>query len=469
LWKLLHRVQEVIPMNKSRAYAAVRVNQLDGSKLAGARPGQDVVIGTDIGKFQILAMCRWADGQWERPWRMSNPSQIGDFVALVQELGAGRRVLVAMEPSGTYGDALRQALADAEIEVRQVSPKAACDYAEIFDGVPSQHDGKDAAVVAELAAHGKAREWPYQPGDAWEQELKYWVEWMDAQRRILQLWTGRIEGLLARHWPEATRVLRGSSATLLRVLCQYGGPAELAADPQAAQRVTRWGGRYLSPAKVEALVTSARTSMGVRQQEWSRRQLREYAGQALQARQEVKRSQRQLRRLASGHEVLQAQGRVVGVPTACVLWTSVGDPRDYFSAKAYRKALGLNLVERSSGTYQGKLRISKRGHARPRQWLYFAALRLVQEAGVQRWYEAKKSKDGNEAKRALVAVMRRLVLALHGVAVDGRTFAASRLFPGRQHDRPRAKVEKSPARKRRRERRTSERRTSERVSDLPRR
>ena len=55
--------------------------------------------------------------------------------------------------------------------------------------------------------------------------------------------------------------------------------------------------------------------------------------------------------LAAGHAVLQAQGKVVGVPTACVLWASTGDPRKYHAAAAYRKAMGLNLVERSSGQY----------------------------------------------------------------------------------------------------------------------
>jgi hypothetical protein len=34
------------------------------------------------------------------------------------------------------------------IPVVRVSPQAAHDHAEVFDGVPSQHDGKDAAVVS---------------------------------------------------------------------------------------------------------------------------------------------------------------------------------------------------------------------------------------------------------------------------------------------------------------------------------
>jgi transposase len=417
-------------MSKSRAYSSLPVNHVNGAELVRQRIGQDIVVGLDVGKFEVFAICRWPDGQWERPWRVKNPSQIGEFVALLQQLGSGRRLQVAMEPSGTYGDALRQALEDVQIEVWQVGTKASHDYAEIFDGAPSQHDGKDAAVVAELVAHGKARLWPYHPGDAWDQALRYWVEWMEAQRRIIQLWTGKIEGLLARHWPEVTRLLKVSSMTLLRILATYSDPAEFSGDKEAARQVARWGRGCLGAEKIEALLASARDTMGIRQQEWSRRQMRQYAEQALAARKEFQNSQRQLRRLAQGHSILQAQGRVVGIPTACVLWVHVGDPRDYVSAQAYRKAMGLNLVERSSGTHRGRLRISKRGHARPRQWLYFAALRLVRQAGVQPWYQAKKRRDGNEATRALVAVMRKTVLFLQKVAVDGRTFSARRLFPG---------------------------------------
>jgi transposase len=415
---------------KSKAYRGTDVNRVDAGCLARGHEGQALVVGVDVGKFQLSAVARWADGRFERPWRVANPGQICDLVALLGELAARRPLTVALEPSGTYGDALRQALQDAGLDVRRVSPKAAHDYAEVFDGVPSQHDGKDAAVVAELAALGKASPWPYQPPSEWEQELACWVEWMDAQAHILTTWQGRIEALLSRHWPEATRVLKVSSATLLRILEAYGGPTALAADGQAAAQVQGWGGRFLDPDKVQRLVASAGHSAGVRQGEWDRQRLQDYARQALQARREVRRGQGQLRRLAEGQTILQAQGEVVGVPTACVLWSCVGDPRSYPCGAAYRKAMGLNLAERSSGTYQGKLKISKRGHPRSRKWLYFAALRLVKQAGVAEWYQAKKDPRGREAKRAVVGVMRKLVLALYQVAVAGVAFEASKLFPG---------------------------------------
>jgi hypothetical protein len=41
-----------------------------------------------------------------------------------------------------------------------------------------------AAVVAELAAHGKANVWPYHPGDAWDQEAKD-RKWIALRVRVL--------------------------------------------------------------------------------------------------------------------------------------------------------------------------------------------------------------------------------------------------------------------------------------------
>jgi transposase len=412
---------------KSKAYAAKSVNEVAVKNLVKGRDGQPVVVGVDVGKFELRVVARWGDQQFERPWRVANPSQVPILVRLLQGLASGRSLRVALEPSGTYGDALRQALHDAGLETWRINPKLSKDYAEIFDGVPSQHDGKDAAIIAELTALGKASLWSSEPAPAWEQELSYWVDGLEAQRRILMLWQGRLEALLARHWPEATRVLRGSSATLLRVLAKYGGPAGLAADPQAEARLQDWGGRFLGVAKARALLASARTTVGVRPQEWQQRQIREEARHALEARRQFRHRQAQLRRLAKDHEVLSMMGQAVGVPTACVLWASVGDPRAYASGPAYRKAMGLNLVERSSGTHQGELHLSKRGHPRSRQWLYFAALRLVQRGRVRRWYEAKKARDGQEAKRAVVAVMRKLALAVYRVA-QGRPFDPERLF-----------------------------------------
>ena len=410
-----------------KAYRATCVNDVSWEQIARGKEGLGATLGVDVGKFELLVVCRWADGRFERPWRVKNPWEIPTLVALVGQIKAERELVVALESSGTYGDALRQALGDKAIAVQRVGGKAAHDYAEVFDGVPSQHDGKDAAVIADLAALGKAKPWAYQAADSWQEELTYWVEEMVVQRQMFTLWQGRLEGLLGRHWPEASQVLKLSSGRLLRILKRYGSPQALALDAEAAKQLTRWSGSLLSRAKIEKLLSGARWSVGVRVGQWQQRQIQEYAERALEARRQSNRAQRELRRLAEGHAVLQAQGKVVGVPTACVFWVSTGDPGNFDSAGAYRKAMGMNLVERSSGRYQGELHISKRGSARTRQWLYFAALRQVRKSGVRPWYEAKKAREG-DAMRVVVAVMRKLAVALYHVGVGNEEFQPRRLF-----------------------------------------
>ena len=353
-------------MLRKKAYRVTDVKHVDVAAVLAAHPGGECEAGTDVSKEEVRVVLRFGPREFERPWRVKQRGDVPALVELLRGIQAERRLRVAMEPSGTYGDVLRQALGDAGLEVWRVSPKAAHDYAEVFDGVPSQHDGKDAAIVAELSALGKSAPWPWEPSSAWDQELAYEVDWMDAQHRTAVMWYGRLEGLLARHWPEASGRgrLKISSATLLLALEHYGGPAALATDAQAAERLARWSGWHLAPEKIARLVSEAGGSVGVRQTAIDVKRMQQYARQALLARREVQQSKRKLARLAQGHKILQAQAAAVGVATACVLWAHLGDPRHYSCGEAYRKAMGLNLKERSSGQWQGRLKITTPTKAR---------------------------------------------------------------------------------------------------------
>jgi len=158
---------------KRKAYRATGVKRVDWEGLSRDREGQAVQVGFDVGKESVLTVARWGDGRFERPWLVKNPGEIGILVDLLASVARERALRLAMEPTGTYGDVLRQALSDVGLPLERVSAKAAHDYAEIFDGVPSQHDGKDAAVVAELAAAGKSTAWPYETPSETEREMAY--------------------------------------------------------------------------------------------------------------------------------------------------------------------------------------------------------------------------------------------------------------------------------------------------------
>ncbi len=420
-------VQEVIPV-KSRAYRAVDVNRIELDDWLAGREGLVVHAGLDIGKEWIYGTLRWGVGDFDRPWRVRNPADVIRLAELLRDVGQGRQLIVAMEPTGTYGDAARQALERAGVVVHRVSPKMASDYAEVFDGVPSQHDGKDAAVVAELAAQGKSWPWPMPKPTEIEQELAYQVDWLDGQRRQMMQWCGRVEALLSRHWPEATRIVPLCSGTMLACLAEYGGPRGLALALDGVERVRSWGRCFLSEEKAQALVLSARSTVGVAMGPWDEERLRRFVRQIQGCRREMAMARRRMRALTRDHAGIVAMSAVVGIGTACVLWVELGDPSAYHCGSAYRKAMGLNLAERSSGQWQGKLRISKRGSSEVRRWLYLAALRWLRQEPVRGWYRRQKALRRGEGKAAVIGVMRKLALALYRVGGRGEAFDRHQLY-----------------------------------------
>lgn len=416
-------------MRRKSPYSLVNVKDISVEALAVLRPGERCVAGVDVAKRELVVCLHWPDRSFDRPWRVVVPGQLGLLMERLGVLGSRGPLVSALESTGTYGDVFRQACGDAGLAVERVSSKAVKDHSETFDGVPSQHDGKDAAVIGELCAMGKASRWDWEDGAAFDQELGYQVRKLDLAQRIKQMHTGQLEALLARHWPEAGGLLALGSATLARALVQWGGPSELALDGEAAGRLAFFGGPFLSEEKIRRVIASAGNTAGVRMNQWQKQALRD-TGLAIQAQRRVIRGCKlELKRLTRGHGVIGAQLPALGLMTSCVLWLCLGDVKNYPSAGAYRKAMGLNLKEHSSGVHKGRLSLSKRGNRLARKWIFFSGLRWMKDARVKGWVQRKKARDGGRGMKAAVGVMRRLALAGWHVG-HGEAFDAGRLFPG---------------------------------------
>src|SRR5579863_3113385 len=132
-------MQEVIPVKRKNPYSQIDVNLISIEALARGRAGQAAAVGVDVSKGELTLCVVWPDKEFERPWRVKSPGQMRLAVSKLLELHKLCRVTVAMESSGTYGDAFRQALDDAGLAVHRVSAKAVKDDSEGFDGVPSNH------------------------------------------------------------------------------------------------------------------------------------------------------------------------------------------------------------------------------------------------------------------------------------------------------------------------------------------
>ena len=252
-------------MVSRRAYKRVKVNSLDRVSLASvAKTEKSAVLGLDIAKSEIVACMRWHSGEFERPWSLANPCEINELVKICQSLiHDGLDLKVAMESTGTYGDAVRHALTTAKIAVFRVSGKGVSDYSEIFDGVPSQHDGKDAAMIAELCSMGKGTSWPYEVASEYMAEVSFQVHRMDAFQSELVQWQGRLEAQIARAWPELFQHAKLSNMTTLKLLCEYGSPSAVSKSDNVRSKLLTWGRGKLSEARVESIIQSAATSVGI--------------------------------------------------------------------------------------------------------------------------------------------------------------------------------------------------------------
>ena len=434
-------------MRRKNPYSQINVNEISIPELARDRAGQKAVVGVDVGKAELTLCLVWPSREFERPWQVNSPWQIPLAIAKLLELNRACPVTVAMESSGTYGDPFRQGLDDAGLMVQRVSGKAVKDDSESFDGVPSNHDGKDAAIIGTLCVNGRSTPWQWNgigrggskenaaaPDAANDSEaIRYWVRQLDTAQRIKQIWCGKLEGKLARHWPEAGKLTDQSGPTLTAALLHWGDPRAMADDPAAAPWLAKIGGYYLKAVKIDRLIESARSTVGVRMNGWAIREMKDIAGAIIEQRGKIQRCRRELKSLTRDHRPILSQAPAVGLITACVLWTCLGDPHNYGSAGAYRKAMGLSLAERSSGMYQGKLKLSKRGASLPRKWMYFSSLRWAKESSVRSWLENKKRRDGGHGAKAVTGIMRKLAAAAWH-AGQGEVFDPARLFPGTRRD-----------------------------------
>ncbi len=423
-------------MKKKRTYKTSRVQQVQVAELLPVLLA-GCIIAIDVAKQKFVVALSTLAGEIVKLFRFDHPTETGDFLRLVQALrmGVGEdKVTAAMEPTGTYGDAVRLQLVRAGMAVQMVSPKRTHDSQELFDGVPSMHDAKSAMLIAKLCALKLST--PWSPPPETRVRLRALVDLRQHERGHQEVSFGRLEGALARHWPEFgqwmdVRVQRSA----LRLLSSYPSPARVAKEPEAVKALLRKASRSrLSEQALAGVIEGAEATTGVPMVPEEEQLVRTLAMQLCAAEQRADALDKQMHTIAVDDEGFARLASWMGVYSAAVIVTRV-DPRQYVSVYQLEKACGLNLREESSGEdTDTRLRITKRGPSLVRQVLYLFALRMIQESAVVRaWYKRRRGYTEVSKQSAVVAVMRKLVRAVFHVA-RGQAFDASKLFDVRRLD-----------------------------------
>ncbi len=411
-----------------RKYRATKIQAVDLIKLGAELGDKQVVVAIDVAKEKFYAAIVTEDRRVHLIVKWIHPVDTRAFLGLIESLASARQVEVVLEPTGVYGDALRANLEQLGVAVFRVSPKRVHDATEIYDGVPSLHDAKAATIIARLHLEQLSERWSFEPEH--RRRLAAVLRILDVHEKEVARNRNRLESLLARYWPDADSILGTDSATLLEVLIEFGGPTELARSEHEGRKLMRAVGRnFLAEEKIDALMDSARMSLGVQQLEEERQLVIEIASEIRRHQKAAKRTRAQIERLTLiKGSATEAMSPVVGKTTSAILVAGVGAPTQYECPSAYVKALGLNLKEKSSGKSDGGLHITKRGPGTARRVLYLAVLRLLQrDRVVKAWYSKKVLRDIKVTQKALIALMRKLASALWHVA-HGAVFDSSKLF-----------------------------------------
>lgn len=396
-----------------------KIEQFEGNRL---------IVGIDIAKHKQYA-CLMSPGGWKEYEIVTfDAGQTKDFVAFLAALDC--EVDVVLEPSGTYGDPLRAQCKKHDLYIWLARPKQVHDVAEVFDGVPSLHDAKAAYLICRLHQNGVTSSW-HVP-DETRRTIRAILERLDKAELERSRLSGKLEAMLSRYWPEAGEILGLDTATLQKVLAEFGGPAEVANNPHKAEALMRKvGGTFLSDDKIERLIESASTTRGMSMLKQEERTLSEFAARLYEVTAKKRREKRHLKELTEEDEEIASLSAQVGVTTSCVLVAYLGSVDDYEAASAYEKACGLNLKEKSSGKYVGQLKITKRGPSVVRRYLWLAALRMVTKHDgcpiARAWYQAMLSRNGDNRTKAIVALMRKLIGALYHIG-QGAEYDGAMLF-----------------------------------------
>jgi transposase len=419
-------------MKSKRTYAAVDVEQLNAEALI-LLVTVGCIVAIDIAKTKLVAAIATAAGEVLKLVKFEHPRQTEAFLRLLQALRkAEREPVVVMEPTGTYGDALRYQCDVMGLPVHMMPPKHSHDFAEVLDGVPSMHDAKAATVLARLHAIKPAPRW--QPASEAHRDLRAWVDQRGPIARGLAMYHGHLEAMLARHWPEfGLHFDVYENRSWLALLTQWPGPQAVTASAVAAANTLHRASRgQLGPKRVQAILASAKTTMGMPMTDGEQERLRTVVEQIELHNRRLDQVDAKLAELVEHDVVLRRVATIVGPACAAAVGALVGSPLDFPNARALEKAIGLNLKEKSSGNLKGQLHITKRGPGEVRRLLFMAALRLIKDDPIAcAWYRGRKGYFAEVKFKAVVALMRKLARALWHVA-RGPAFDAAKLFDTRR-------------------------------------
>lgn len=343
---------------------------------------------------------------------------------LLQVLGSASETLIVMEATGHYWRNLFATLAAHDFAVALLNPLRTRRFAE-EDLARTKTDAIDALSLARFALqkHPPVTRVPDEATD----ELR---ELVRLRARLVQELGDRVRQLhrlVDLGFPEFTRHVRRLDGPLATAILR-AYPTARAFQPDIVAQLAnlRYDDRHAVGRQLaDALVAAAARSVGQHHGEVYRLQVRYACDDLDLLRGRLRTIEGDIERVLATHEIGSLLTTIdgIGPQTAAQLVAELGDPATFRSAAALAAYVGVIPALRQSGKRQvRRAALTSIGHARLRRALWMPVLTAVRCNPWLRQYYQRLRRMGKFPKVALIAAMRKLLVAVYTVAKHRRPF-----------------------------------------------
>lgn len=399
-----------------------------------------LVIGVDIGSYDEYARaftCRKQELS-KKPLHFYNTAEgfktFKDWAVNIMKANGLEKIIVGMEPTSIYWEALATYCKDNGMILVHVNPAAVHKSKELDDNDPSKNDRKDPKVIAGLVADGRYQ-FPYMPEEEYA-ELRELSNLRIRTQESLTQCKNRLARWYSRYFPEFKEAYKNVvSKTAMMILDLYPLPEDIVTlGVEGILQI--WRSKKVRGAgerKARKLYEAARNSIGRKEAASIARiefkSIKEDLDRYQERLDEIeKKADEILPKIKNVDKLFEIKG--VGKATVLTFLSEIGEISRFDNPKEIQKLAGYAIVTNESCKHQGEKRISYRGRKRLRWVLYQTALSVIAKNAEFRQIHAYYTTRANNPLKGIqsvVAVACKMIRIFYKILTDGVSYDGTKM------------------------------------------
>lgn len=399
-----------------------------------------LVIGVDIGSYDEYARaftCRKQELS-KKPLRFHNTAEgfktFKDWAVNIMKANGLEKIIVGMEPTSIYWEALATYCKDNGMILVHVNPAAVHKSKELDDNDPSKNDRKDPKVIAGLVADGRYQ-FPYMPEEEYA-ELRELSNLRIRTQESLTQCKNRLSRWYSRYFPEFKGAYKNVvSKTAMMILDLYPLPEDIVTlGVEGILQI--WRSKKVRGAgerKARKMYEAARNSIGRKEAASIARiefkSIKEDLDRYQERLDEIeKKADEILPKIKNVDKLFEIKG--VGKATVLTFLSEIGEISRFDNPKEIQKLAGYAIVTNESCKHQGEKRISYRGRKRLRWVLYQTALSVIAKNAEFRQIHAYYTTRANNPLKGIqsvVAVACKMIRIFYKILTDGVSYDGTKM------------------------------------------